>query len=97
MIPSHQQRLPGRQRSRHNEPFTSDDFMTATIEQQDSTELSTAERGRQQPAQQQGSMAGMLRPPPQDVQPDDVTLSVSFGEYKHDAQASSAMHQIQRT
>jgi hypothetical protein len=77
-LPSHQQRLPGPQRGRHNDP---DDFISTTIEQQDSADLSTAERGRQ-PAQQQGSAAGMLRPPPQDVQPGDVTLSISFGEYK---------------
>lgn len=55
----------------------SEDLITTTIEQQESTDLSTAQR--RQASTLQTSATGTLRTAQKEVQPGDITLSISFG------------------
>jgi hypothetical protein len=64
-------------RLRPQQQQDSEDLITTTIEQHESTELSTAQR--RQASTLQTSATGTLRTAPKEVQPGDITLSISFG------------------
>lgn len=70
-------RLRPRSAQPHEE---SEDLITTTIEQQESTELCVPER--KQPSESKQAAMGTLRPPVKELQQGDVTLSISFGARK---------------
>lgn len=83
------------------------ELITTTIEQQESSELSVLERKQPVPHDVQkpaNASSGTLRPAPKELQPGDVTLSISFGgcsstchAWLHDDRSSSYVCTVGRS